>query len=77
MVTWFGKRYPVYLGGGLTSVVNSIETAREALLHPLWTKRGRKYDRAVEALFEASTDLAGMEQAFEAAARDAGLLREE
>jgi len=76
-INWFRKRYSVYLGDGLTHVVSSLEKARDVLLDPKWPKHnGRTQKRAIEAVLEGAPGI-DPEDAFEAAAVDAGVLVDE
>ncbi len=76
-MNWFRKRHSVYLGDGITHVVSSLEMAREVLLHPKWPKRtGKTQKRAIEAVLEGAPGI-DPEEAFKAAAVDAGVLVEE
>jgi hypothetical protein len=77
MTSHFSKPVVVYLSGGKTCFVNSIELAREVLLAWPLRKRGRKYRTAVITILEEqSPDIGAMEQAFREAAEEGGILKE-
>ena len=78
MLTWFSRRIPIQFAGTAIFDVSNLEWAGELLLDPRWPKKkGRAYNAAVMAILEGgAADVAAAEKAFEAAARDAGVLRE-
>lgn len=74
-LTFFSRSIHVYMGDGLTHEVRTLERAREILVDPRWPKTtGKAYKRAVEHVLEAAGDLDSAADAFEAAAKDAGVL---